>query len=77
LVKIPKAANDNLLDETLAVGQPRSRRNLSREDAREIGENISGFFSVLNDWTRVENAGAANDNCVPVAGKADEDSHAG
>jgi hypothetical protein len=31
--------------------QTRSRRELSREDAREIAENISGFFSVLNDWS--------------------------
>jgi hypothetical protein len=77
LVKIPKAANDNLLDETLAVWQPRSRRNVSREDAREIGENISGFFSVLNDWARVETAGAANDNCVPSRGVAEENGHAG
>jgi hypothetical protein len=77
LVKIPKSANDNLLDKTLAVWRPRSYRELSREDAREIAENISGFFSVLNDWSRAANATAANDNCVRAAGKADEDSHAG
>jgi hypothetical protein len=77
LVKIPKSANDNLLDKTLAVWQARSRRELSREDAREIAENISGFFSVLNDWSRVANARPANDNCVSSPSIADEDSHAG
>jgi hypothetical protein len=77
LVKIPKPANDNLLGKTLAVWQPRSRRKLSREDVREIAENVTGFFSVLVDWSRVENARPVNDNCVPAAGKADEDGHAG
>jgi hypothetical protein len=77
LVKILKASNDNLLDETLAVWQPRFCRQLSGEDAREIAENVGGFFSVLNYWSRVESATPANDNCVPSPGIADEDSHAG
>jgi hypothetical protein len=44
----------NLLDDTLAVWQQRSRRQLSREDAREIAENISGFFNILAEWSRQE-----------------------
>jgi hypothetical protein len=59
-VKIRPAANDNLIDRTIAVWQPRSRRKLNREDARQIVENISGFFRVLSDWSRAEIS--ANDN---------------
>jgi hypothetical protein len=61
-VKTPKAANDNLLSKTLAVWKPRSHRKLSREDAREIAENVTGFFSILREWTRGETPPAANDN---------------
>lgn len=44
----------NLVDDTLAVWQRRSRRQLSREDAREIVENITGFFTILAEWSRQE-----------------------
>jgi hypothetical protein len=74
-VKIPKLANDNLIDRTLALWQPRSRRELNRQDAREILANIRGFFSILREWSRRDNPEPAN--CIPAAGKADEDSHAG
>jgi hypothetical protein len=66
-VKTPKPANDNLLDKTLTVWQPRSRRNLSREDAREIAENVTGFFSILHEWSRGEVSPAANDSEAPQA----------
>jgi hypothetical protein len=36
-------------------------RDLSREDARQIAENITGFFSVLADWSRAEMPSPAND----------------
>jgi hypothetical protein len=41
--EVPSAANDNLIDRTVAVWRPRSRRKLRREDARQIVENVSGF----------------------------------
>ena len=44
----------NHVDDTLAVWQRRSRRQLSREDAREIVENITGFFTILAEWSRQE-----------------------
>jgi hypothetical protein len=37
-MKPTRAANDNLIDRTIAVWQPRLRRDLSREDARQIAE---------------------------------------
>lgn len=44
----------DLLDQTIAVWQPYSDRPLSREDARQIVENVTGFFSVLKDWMSTE-----------------------
>src|SRR5215218_5441928 len=46
-VKPSHAANDNLIDRTRQVWQPRIGRNLSREDARQITENVAGFFALL------------------------------
>jgi hypothetical protein len=61
-----KAANDNQKDECIARAclfwQPRLGRDLSCEDARQIVENVSGFFAVLADWSRSEQANPANDN---------------
>jgi hypothetical protein len=42
--------SERLLDATLAVWQPRTRHDLSREDARQIVENVVGFFDVLARW---------------------------
>jgi hypothetical protein len=42
--------SDKFLDETIKFWQPRMRRELSREDARQIAENLSGFFRVLLEW---------------------------
>lgn len=42
------------LDETIAVWQPLSSRPLNREDAREIVENVTGFFSILLEWKKAE-----------------------
>ena len=47
-----RMTKQELTDHTIAVWQPRLRRRLSNEDAREITENISGFFSILAEWSR-------------------------
>ena len=44
---------DELIDQTLAVWQPRSAQRLTREDARQIVENIAGFFQLLAGWDEV------------------------
>lgn len=46
----------DLIDQTIAIWQKRTERKLSREDGREIIENISGFFSVLQEWEQKERA---------------------
>jgi hypothetical protein len=45
-----RPSSERLLDTTLAVWQPRARCDLSREDARQIVENVVGFFEVLARW---------------------------
>ncbi len=61
------AANDNLIDRTRQIWQPRLRRDLSREDARQIAANVTGFFSVLAEWSRAEMPSPANDTGKPDA----------
>jgi hypothetical protein len=43
-----------LLDDTIAIWQPRASRRLTREDAREILDNLVGFFSLLHQWEMTE-----------------------
>ncbi len=38
------------IDRTLEVWQPRTSRALTREDARQIAENVTGFFRILLEW---------------------------
>jgi hypothetical protein len=70
-VKPSHAANDNLKDEligrTRQIWQPRLGRDLSREDARQITANVTGFFSVLAEWSRTEMPSPANDAGKPNA----------
>jgi hypothetical protein len=65
-VKLSQAANDNqrndLIRRTRRTWQPRLGHDVSSEDARQIVENVSGFFRVLADWSRSEKAISANDN---------------
>jgi hypothetical protein len=61
-VKPSNAANDNLVDQTIALWRPRMGRDLSREDARQIAENVTGFFNILAEWSRTDMGPPANDN---------------
>ena len=45
-----KKSEDNLIDRTLEVWQPRNANRLSDEDARAILENVTGFFTLLSEW---------------------------
>jgi hypothetical protein len=66
-VKPSTPVNDNLIDRTIAVWQPRLPSEISREEARQIAENVTGFLSILDDWSRGEIRAAANDNEQPAA----------
>ena len=41
---------EQFIDYTLKVWQARTSSRLSREDARQIIQNISGFFQILSEW---------------------------
>lgn len=69
------AANDNLINRTRQVWQPRLGRELSHEDARQIAANITGFFSVLAEWSRAEMPTPANDAGKAVASDEKEVRH--
>jgi hypothetical protein len=69
------AANVDLIDRTRQVWQPRIGRNLTKEDARQISENITGFFAILSEWSRVEIPTPANDAGKPVASDNKEVRH--
>ena len=58
------AANDNLIERTRRLWHSRLHRDVSREDARQIAENVSGFFAVLAEWSDAERR-SANDNKPP------------
>lgn len=49
-----RMTKQELTDRTLAVWQSRTARRLSNEDAREITENLTGFFATLAEWSRQE-----------------------
>jgi hypothetical protein len=42
---------EQLQHQTIAFWQPLSDRRLTREDARQIAENLSGFFNLLRVWS--------------------------
>jgi hypothetical protein len=60
-------ANDKLIDQTREVWSPRFGRDLSREDARQIAENVTGFFSLLAEWSRGEMLTPGNSTGEPSA----------
>jgi hypothetical protein len=69
-VKPLHPANDNLIDRTREVWKPRLGRDLSRENARQIAENVTGFFAILAEWSRAEMPVPANDATKPTTSDA-------
>jgi hypothetical protein len=61
-VQKPSAGNYKLVEETIALWRRRCWRELSPEDARQIAENVTGFFTILAEWSRAEAVAAANDS---------------
>jgi hypothetical protein len=49
-----RMTKQELNDHTLAVWQSRTTQRLTNEDAREITQNITGFFAILAEWSRTE-----------------------
>lgn len=78
-MKSPVVANDNRKDNLIGrareVWQPRLGRDLSREDARQIVENMTGLFSVLAEWSRADLRSPANDTVTADASRNEEARH--
>jgi len=53
-----KPIDDDFLDYTVEVFQPHTQRRITREDAREIHHNLTGFFGILLEWRRARDAQA-------------------
>ncbi len=47
-------AKPQLVDRTLEVFQRRTLKALTGEDARQIAENVTGFFQILMEWQAAE-----------------------
>ncbi len=58
------ASRDAFLEKTLQVWQSRTQRRLTKEDAREIAENMAGFISILQEWAAEERLGKGTDSGV-------------
>jgi hypothetical protein len=63
----PRTEAGDFIDQTTAIWQRRTERKLTREDGREIIENISGFFSILQEWERKERGA----ECAGTAASSD------
>jgi hypothetical protein len=58
---------EELLDQAIEFWQTRTPRTLTREDAREIVENLTGFFDLLLIWEAAEEAALQDDATSKVA----------
>jgi len=63
---IDRGTKNNFLDQTLRVWQPRSPEQLTRDDARQIADNIAGFFSVLAEWAAAEDGDTGSEHSLAV-----------
>lgn len=58
-------AKDDIICRTQEVWQPRLGRELSREEATQISANLTGFFTLLAEWSRASLPEPANENGEP------------
>jgi hypothetical protein len=62
----PSGGGENLANEriarTLEIWSRRSTRSLTEEDAREISDNMTGFFRVLLEWKAKKRAAGVDRN---------------
>jgi hypothetical protein len=51
-----KRQQSDIIEHTIAFWSERTRQPLSREDARQMLVNVTGFFQVLAEWERKASA---------------------
>jgi hypothetical protein len=66
-VRHSRRLSDELVEDARRVFQKRTERMLSSEDARQILENLSGFFSILHEWDLSKTGDEARNCPIPVA----------
>jgi hypothetical protein len=49
-----RVVDEAFLVRTARLFEPRMGRSLSTEDARQIVDNIGGFFRILAEWERID-----------------------
>ena len=64
----PDSEPGDFIDQTIAVWQRRTERKLTREDGREIIENITGFFTILQEWERKERTAGYAETALSAPG---------
>jgi hypothetical protein len=62
----PSPANDSLIEQTRRLWRSRLGRDVSCEDAQQIVASVTGFFSVLAEWSRGEMPPPANGAGKPI-----------
>jgi hypothetical protein len=50
--------NTDFVDQTVTFWQPRTSRKLTREDGRQIVENVTAFFRILLEWETADRKAA-------------------
>ncbi len=68
-------ANDDMISRTREVWQSRLGREPSRDEAIQISTNLTGFFSVLAEWSLAKLNKPANENGQPATSIDDEVRH--
>ncbi|WP_257554523.1 hypothetical protein [Sphingobium sp. CFD-2] len=53
-VRHSRRFSDEIVEKARKVFQKRTSRKLTNEDARQILENLTGYFRVLHDWERTQ-----------------------
>lgn len=60
-VNLSNAVDGNRIVRTRTIWQPRVGCDLTDEDARQIAANVTGFFTLLAEWSQVEMHSSATD----------------
>ncbi len=74
-MKPSHAVKDTLINRTHNVWQPRIQRKLTNEDARQIAENVTGFFAILAEWSQAATPALDNNSNAPAATDTPKDCH--
>ena len=74
-MKVNTPIDDDLIDRTLDIWQPRVRQPLSRDDAVQIINNVSGFFELLAAWAATEQSTNTLADATQHSGPTTADPH--